>query len=134
MSEVNMFEAATRGRIRFEHKGVISVEELWLLSLSELNSVYKSLKSQENQAGEENLFNDDKSQDEVAAADLLKLKIEIVKHIATVKKTEKDAKENEAANKALEQKILNIKAKRADAALVDASDEELDKMLSELKK
>jgi len=134
MSEVNIFASATRKKVRFDHKGSISIEELWDLKLADLKSVYQSLTAQlTKDGGEDNIFGDTgKSKEEIEKAELLSLKIEIVKQIAAVKKEENDARDKEAANKALTQKILGIKAKRADAALLDASDEELDAILKDL--
>ena len=42
----NMFEVATREKMRFPFKGMISVEDLWDLSVQNLDKVFKTLNSQ----------------------------------------------------------------------------------------
>lgn len=43
MTVENIFEFATRNKVRFSFKGLISVEDLWDLSLTNLDSIYKEL-------------------------------------------------------------------------------------------
>lgn len=127
MSNVNMFEVATRNKMRFPYKGQISVEDLWDLSLPALDSVFKTLNSQMKQVKEESLLSTKSKADET-----LELQIEIVKYIVSVKLAEKEAREKAATNKEMRQKIMQIKAARQDKALLEASDEDLDKLLAEL--
>lgn len=127
MSNVNMFEVATRSKFRFPYKGQISVEDMWDLSLPALDSVFKALNSQMKQVKEESLLSTKSKADET-----LELQIEIVKYIVSVKLAEKEAKEKAVANKEMRQKIMQIKATRQDKALLEASDEDLDKLLAEL--
>ena len=127
MNKENMFEAAVRNKIRFPYKGLISVEDLWDLSLTGLDYVFKTLNSQVKQAKEESLLSIKSKSDEK-----LELQIEIVKYIVSVKLADQDAREKAAAKKELKQKILQIKADRQDKALTEASDDELQKMLDEL--
>ena len=127
MSNVNMFEVATRSKMRFPYKGQISVEDMWDLSLPALDSVFKALNSQMKQVKEESLLSTKSKADET-----LELQIEIVKYIVSVKLAEKEAKEKAAANKEMKQKIMQIKAARQDKALLEAPDDELDKILAEL--
>ena len=127
MSNVNMFEVATRNKLRFPYKGQISVEDMWDLTLPALDSVFKALNSQMKQVKEESLLSTKSKADET-----LELQIEIVKHIVSVKLAEKEAREKAAANKEMKQKIMQIKAARQDKALLEASDEDLDKLLAEL--
>ena len=122
-----MFEVASRNKLRFPYKGQISVEDLWDISLPALDSVFKALNSQMKQVKEESLLSTKTKADET-----LELQIEIVKYIVSVKLAEKQAREKAAADKEMRQKIMQIKAARQDKALLEASDEDLDKLLAEL--
>ena len=127
MSNVNMFEVATRSKMRFPYKGQISVEDMWDLSLPALDSVFKALNSQMKQVKEESLLSTKSKADEV-----LELQIGIVKYIVSVKLAEKEAREKAAEKSAQRQKIMEIMAKKQDESLESASLEDLQKMLSEL--
>lgn len=123
----NIFEYATRNKVRFPFKGLISVEDLWDLSLTNLDSIYKVLNKQVKQADEESLLNA-KSQDD----EILEVQIAIVKHIVAVKLAEQEAREKASAKKAQKQKIMAIMARKQDEALENSSMEDLQKMLDEL--
>ena len=122
MSEVNLFEVATRENYLFPFKGMINVIDLWNLSLTNLDSVFKTLNVEVKKSEEESLLNAKTKEDEE-----LTNKIEIIKYIVSKKLAEKEAKENEKKNKEKRQRILEIKAKRQDEALENMSDEDLDK-------
>lgn len=127
MNKVNMFEYAVRNKLRFPFKGNISVEDLWDLSLTNLDSVYKTLNKQRKVNEEESLL-ETKSKADVT----LEIQIEIIKYIVGVKKQEAANKILAKEKKEKQQKILGIMAKREEAALENASDEDLLKMLAEL--
>lgn len=127
MSEVNLFEVATRENYLFPFKGMINVIDLWNLSLTNLDSVFKTLNVEVKKSEEESLLNAKTKEDEE-----LTNKIEIIKYIVSKKLAEKEARENEKKNKEKRQRILEIKAKRQDEALENMSDEDLDKLLSDL--
>ncbi len=127
MSEVNLFEVATRENYLFPFKGMINVIDLWNLSLTNLDSVFKTLNAEVKKSEEESLLNAKTKEDEE-----LTNKIEIIKYIVNKKLAEKEARENEKKNKEKKQRILEIKAKRQDEALENMSDEDLDKLLADL--
>lgn len=127
MTTENLFESATRSKMRFPFKGMISVEDLWDLSLTNLDSVFKSLNAEVKKFEEESLLHTKSKEDEEISN-----KIEIVKYIVNVKLNEKKKRENDIKNAETRQKLLKIKAKRQNAALENMSDEELDKALAEL--
>lgn len=127
MSVENIFEYATRNKVRFSFRGLISVEDLWDLSLTNLDSIYKELNKQSKQSEEESLLNIKTQEDE-----LLNVQIEIVKHIVSVKLAEKEAREKASAKKAQKQKIMSIIAAKQDEALQNSSIDDLQKMLDEL--
>lgn len=127
MNEVNLFEVAIRENYLFPFKGMINVIDLWDLSLTNLDSVFKTLNAEVKKSEEESLLNAKTKEDEE-----LTNKIEIIKYIVSKKLAEKEARENEKKNKEKRQRILEIKAKRQDEALENMSDEDLDKLLADL--
>lgn len=127
MSEVNLFEVATRSNYQFPFRGVINVIDLWDLSLANLDSVFKVLNAEVKKSEEESLLNTKSKEDEE-----LSNKIEIVKYIVGVKLAEKEAKEDEKKNREMKQRLLAIKAKRQNEALENLSDEDLDRAIAEL--
>ncbi len=127
MSDMNLFEVATRANYQFPFRGMINVIDLWDLSLTNLDSIFKSLNAEVKKFEEESLLHT-KSKEDVEISN----KIEIVKYIVNVKLDEKKKRENDKKNAETRQKLLEIKAKRQNAALENMSDEELDKALAEL--
>ena len=127
MNATNIFEYATRNKIRFPFKGMISVEDLWDLSLVNLDSIYKMLNKQVKQSEEESLLNTKTNVDTE-----LEVQIAIVKYIVSVKLEEQNAREQAAAKKAQKQKIMAIIASKEDEALHNSSVDDLKKMLDEL--
>lgn len=106
--EVNIFEYAVRNKIRFPFRGLISVEDLWDLSLANLDSIYKSLNKQAKQSDEESLLSTKTNVDTE-----LEIKINIVKYIVSIKLEERKARENETMKKIQKQKIsLLLQQKR----------------------
>ena len=124
---MNMFENAVRSKFRFSYKGLVSVEDLWDLSLEDLDSVFKQLNSKVKQANEESLLNKKSAEDEV-----LESKIEIVKYIVGVKLAEDEARKLAKSKREQKQKILSIMAEKQDADLQGKSLEDLQKMLDDL--
>ena len=127
MSEVNLFEIATRDNYQFPFRGMINVIDLWTLSVQNLDNVFKTLNAEAKKSEEESLLSAKTKENEE-----LSNKIEIVKHIVCVKLAEQAAREDAKKKKEMKQRLLEIKAKREDAALENMSDADLDKMLAEL--
>lgn len=123
----NIFEYAVRNKVRFPFKGMIFVEDLWDLSLTNLDSIYKTLNKQVKQSEEESLLSTSANVNTE-----LEVKIAIIKHIVSVKLTEKENAEKAADKKAQKQKIMSIIATKENEALQNSSIEELNKMLDEL--
>lgn len=127
MTVNNIFEYAVRNKIRFPFKGLISVEDLWDLSVSSLDSIYKILNKQIKDSEEESLLSAKTNVDTE-----LEVQIAIVKHIVSVKLAEQEAREKAAAKKAQKQKIMSIIAAKEDEELQNSSVDDLRKMLDEL--
>ena len=124
---MNIFEYAVENKLRFPYKGLISTEDLYALSVSDLDTIYKTLKREAKRNGEESLLAT-KSNDDVA----LDTKIEIVKYIVEKKLAQVEARKTAAANKAKKEKILSVLEEKQDAALKNMSEEDLRKMLDTL--
>lgn len=127
MNEKNLFEVATREKYRFAYRGSIGVEDLWDLSMTALDAVYKNLMSQKKVENEDSLVAV-KSTQSVE----LENKINIVKYIFSVKKGEADARQKQRENNAKRQKILGILAEKQDQDLRNKSSEELQAMLESM--
>lgn len=125
--EVNIFEYAVRNKVRFPFRGLISVEDLWDLSLANLDSIYKSLNKQTKQSDEESLLS---TKTDVDAE--LEIKINIVKYIVSTKLEERKARENETMKKIQKQKIMSAIAAKEDEVLQNSSIEDLKKMLNNI--
>ena len=122
----NMFELATRYKFRFPFKGMISVEDLWDLSVENLDTVFKCINAEMKKTKEESLLSTKSKDDEV-----LEMKIKIVKYIVEVKQKEKEEREKMFLNKERNQKIMAIIAAKQDEELQKMSVEELQKLLVE---
>lgn len=127
MTNNELFINATRSNYQFPFRGMINVIDLWKLSLPNLDSVFKTLNAEVKKSEEESLLNTKSKEDEEISN-----KIEIVKYIVSVKLDEKKKREDAKKNAEMRQRLLEIKAKRQDAALENMSDEDLDKALAEL--
>ena len=123
----NIFEYATRNKVRFPFKGLISVEDLWDLSLTNLDFIYKTLNKQVKQSEEESLLTTKTSVDTE-----LEVQIAIVKHIVSVKLKDQEAREKAAAKNAQKQKLMSIISAKEDEELRNSSVDDLRKMLDAL--
>lgn len=120
----NMFEIATRRKYRFQLSGTLTVEDLWDLSPESLDKIFKTLNSQLKKSEEESLLASRTKEDE----DLLR-KIEIVKHIVSVKLSEKEAAKAAKERREQKQKIMAILDEKKDQALHNMTAEQLEAML-----
>lgn len=125
--EKNLFEIATRNRYRFNYKGVMTVEDLWSLSVEALDSIFKTLNRQKKTADEDSLL-----ATKTAADTELANKIELVKYIVSVKLAEAEARANAAEKKAKRDKILEIMAKKQDETLENMDLKDLEVELAKL--
>lgn len=116
-----MFEKASRKKLRFNtNYGVLTVEDLWDLSLEDLDEVAKQLNKKVKESEEES-FIKKRSSSNVA----LNLMFDIVKHIIEVKLKEKERKESQVAKKAKQEKLLKLMEKKQEQELEEKSMDEL---------
>ena len=121
---MNIFEKAARGKIRFPYKGQISVEDLWDLSIIELDKIFKALNSKAKLAKEESLLDSKTKEDE-----LVDTQIEIIKYIVTAKSAEAKARKEFTEQKKQRDRILSLIADKQDEELKNKSIAELEAML-----
>ena len=122
-----MFEIATRTKMRFPFKGLVSVEDLWDLSVRDLDGIFKTLNAQVKKSQEESLLATKTKEDETLAT-----QIEIVKHIVKTKLDEAETAKQSKELKEKKQKLMEMIAEKKDEALRNASVEELQAMLDNL--
>ena len=122
-----MFIKALRNKFRFPFKGQITVEDLWDLSLDELNVVYKTLLKEVR-------LRDEDSLPVIAAAKKTDVdtKIDIVKYIAEVKQQEDNDRKLAVARKVERDKLMAALAAKQDEALKNMSAEEIQAKLDAL--
>lgn len=123
---MNLFEMATREKYRFPYRGMISVEDLWDLSMEQLDVIYRTLNKAKKANSEESLIEENAVDQKTAN------EINIVKYIFNYKKNEAEERRN-AATKALKKRqLLEILAKKQNDSLNEKSEEEIQKMIEEL--
>lgn len=122
-----IFVRASKRKYRFEFRGIISVEDLWDLSVKNLDEIFKNLNAEIKKAEQESLFSDKSNANEE-----LNDKIEIVKYIFGVKQEETKNRKEAAERKKKRERIAEILAKKQDESLEAKSEEELMAMLEEL--
>lgn len=135
MSELNIFEYATRNALRFpSEKGQLSltVEDLWNLPLKSdrnvsLDSVAKNTHKQIAEATTESFVDDAPK-----VSKELTIRMDIIKHIISVRKDENAKKEDQKQKAELRQKLLAIKAQRQESQLLSMDDAQLDELLASL--
>ena len=125
---MNIFEKATRIRLRFEtSRGTLNTEDLWKLTLTELDKLAIALNKQLKEASEES-FIKTKTNNTV----LLELRFDIVKHIIDTLLAENEEKKKAADKKVKRDQLLELIAKKENQELEGKSLEELKSELSKL--
>ena len=121
-----IFEQATKMKLRFATaRGQATVEDLWDIPLTgttgySLDDVAKTLNKVIKQTAEESFVVKKKRADAT-----LELKMDIVKHIISVKLAERKAAKKAVEAKSLKDKAIAILAERQDEGMNDLSDKEL---------
>lgn len=127
MNVENIFEYAVENKLRFNYKGSITVEDLYDLSVDDLDSIYKSLRREAKRAEEESLL-DTKTNEDIS----LGVKIEIVKAIVSKKLAQVEARKVAAKNREQRKKILEIIAQKENESLSNMSIEQLNQLLEQM--
>lgn len=120
-----MYKQAAQMRLRIAtSKGLLSIEDLFDLSLSELNSIAMGLNKLIKKSEEESFLDEETTDDE-----LVKLKFNIVKDVLLTKKEAKKLAEKQAADKIFNAKILQKMAEKQDHELDNLTYDQLAELL-----
>lgn len=123
-----MFKKASKLKLRFATtKGHVTTEDLWDLPLRNLDNLAKDLSKAVKESGEESFI---VKRNRVNT--ILDLKFSIIKQIIKDRLEEAEHKENETANKARKNKILDIIEDKENEGLRDESISNLKKMARKL--
>lgn len=126
-----LFQMAAQFKFRYPYKGMITTEDLYDLTPTQLDVVYKNLNKELKTIDGDSLIAS-RAADEGVAANELKNKIEIVKCIFNEKQAAADLARTAAENAEKKRHILDILAQKQDDSLKNMSEDDLRKMLSEL--
>lgn len=123
-----MFDKVTRNKLRFSStKGMLTVEDLWDLSLTTLNDMAKVL-NKKLKTDQESDFLDETPKENSDD----RLRFDTVLHILEVKKQEKKDREVQLEKKTKKEKLLNLLAEKQDAEFRELSVDQIKEELSKL--
>ncbi|MBO5969872.1 MAG: hypothetical protein J6S14_15400 [Clostridia bacterium] len=125
--EKNIFELAAKHKFRYNFRGEITTEDLFDLSVNDLDSIYKNLKKEQEKSGETGLLVTQSKEDAICAT-----KMEIVQYIFSQKQQEKADQKAKAEKKLQRQKILQTLYEKQESEMKSKSAAELMDMLKEL--
>lgn len=128
MTIESMFEKAARQKIRIPcEKGWLYVEDLYDLTLKELDKIYKILNTQLKTAKEDSLL-DVKD----TSTSKLELQVDLVKYVFGVKKSEEAAIATRIANKQKKEFLMSVLEEQQKDEIKKMSSDDIKKMLEEL--
>ena len=125
---MNIFERASKQKLRFgTGRGLLSVEEVWELSLTALDALARRVNKELKETDDES-FIDAKT----TVNTELNLKMDILKHIIKHKLELKEAASSRAEKKARLTQLKTIYQNKANEELEGLSKEDLAKQIAEL--
>lgn len=126
--EKNIFEIAVREKYTYNFRGLIKTEDLYDLKLIDLDAIYKGLKSDLAQLGEDSLIDSVDTE----AKETINNKIEIVKTVVDYKREVKKNLEDAKAKAETKRRLKDLIAQKENETLEGKSLDELKAMLAEL--
>ena len=128
---MEIFKKASKVGLRVQTtKGLLSVEQLWTLSLIDISNAIKTLKKQMNTSIDSEL--DFLSETSTKVDETTQLSFDILKDIYLTKKEENKLALEVKEKKALKQRIIEELAKRKDESYGKMTDSELEALLKGL--
>jgi len=126
---MNIFEHASKLKLRFTmNKGEVSTEELWDLPLTNLDTIAKTVNKKLKEEGSEESFIEKRTTKDKE----LELKLEVLKHIISVRLEEKEASKKKSERDAQVALLKNLLTEKKTEELKGLSSEEIIKKLEEL--
>lgn len=122
-----MFEKASVMKLRFNYKGICSVEDLWDISLPALDQMYKNLRKEQKNSDEESLLKTASEENNV-----LSLQIDLIKYIVDLRIAAKQQIAEASEKAAKKQRLLRIISDKQDQEHKDMSIEDLTKLVEAL--
>jgi hypothetical protein len=122
-----LFEKASKIKLRFPtSKGWLSVEDLWDLTVRELDGVYRSVSKEIKSIQEDSLL------ERKTGGSVFELQIEIIRYVYSVRQDEIEKREKSIARREQIRQLEDIIARKENTALSDKSLEDLRKMRDDL--
>jgi len=126
---MDIFERAAKEKIRFSFRGLIATEDLWDLSMGDLDVLFKEINIILKEQSGEGLIKDTSKS---TISEALQLRADIVRHVFE----EKQKMANDAEAKKLRQekkkRIMEIITDKQDETLASKSVAELKEMLDDM--
>lgn len=126
--EKNIFEIAVREKYTYNFRGLIKTEDLYDLKLTDLDTIYKGLKSDLAQLGEDSLIDSVDTE----AKETINNKIEIVKAVVDYKREVKKNLEEAKSKAETKRRLKDLIAQKKNEELEGKSLDELEAMLATL--
>ncbi|HKZ41788.1 MAG TPA: hypothetical protein VJ044_12550 [Candidatus Hodarchaeales archaeon] len=122
-----MYKTAAKQKLRIATvKGALSVEQLWDLSLTEIDALAVSLEKEHQESGKKSFLTSRSEKDKT-----VKLKFDIVLDILNTKVDEAEVLQQKKARKERNQKILSLIEEKKDETLKSKSVKQLESLLEE---
>ncbi len=119
------FKLASQQKLRFQtNKGLLSTEQLWDLSLEDLDALAVSLETEHKESGKKSFLVKTSAKDKTA-----KLRFDVVMDVLNTKVEAEQAALAERERKANNEKIIGIIADKQDESLKGKSIKQLEAML-----
>lgn len=119
------FKLASQQKLRFQtNKGLLSVEQLWDLSLEDLDALAVSLETEHKESSKKSFIVKTSAKDKTA-----KLRFDVVLDVLNTKVEAEQAALAERERKANNEKIIGIIADKQDESLKGKSIKQLEAML-----
>ena len=119
------FKQATKQKLRFQtNKGLLSTEQLWDLSLEDLDTLAVSLETEHKQSAKKSFIIKSTEKDKTS-----KLRFDVVLEILNTKVSEQEAASEAYEIKEHNKKIISLIAEKQDESLKGKSIKQLESML-----